>query len=137
MVWCCLLAHGERRLGRVMSNFSGSWRASRQSFQAVSVEKQPCSDGFVVGQDVSGPFLVAVDGILALLQVQPLTLDTIRRRAFFFRQSLHICRATTILTITFVNTHGFSRQNLIYAVADLVLRGPLSLHANQSRQFGP
>jgi hypothetical protein len=24
----CLLAHGERRLGRVMSDISGSWRAS-------------------------------------------------------------------------------------------------------------
>jgi predicted Na+-dependent transporter len=28
MSWCCLLAHGERRLVRVVSNFSGSWRAS-------------------------------------------------------------------------------------------------------------
>jgi len=27
VLWCCSLAHGERRLVRVVSDFPGSWRA--------------------------------------------------------------------------------------------------------------
>jgi len=76
MVWCCFLAHGERKLVRVVSIFPEAGERVRRSIRTVSVEKEPFRDGFVVDCMCLVAFLVAVDGILALPQVQPLTPDS-------------------------------------------------------------
>jgi hypothetical protein len=54
MSWCCLLAHGERKLVRVVSIFPEAGERVRRSIRAVSVEKESFRDGFVVDWYVPG-----------------------------------------------------------------------------------
>ena len=73
MSWCCLLAHGERRLVRVVSVSPEAEERVGRSIRTVSVEEESFRDDFVVDCMCLVAFLVAVDGILALQQVQSLT----------------------------------------------------------------
>ena len=77
MAWCCLLAHGERKLVRVASIFPEAGERVERSIRTVSVEEESFRDGFVVDCMCLVAFLVAVDGILALPQMHPLIPDSL------------------------------------------------------------
>jgi hypothetical protein len=74
------------------------------------VEKESFSDGFVVEYHVSGRVSGCCGEHLDFTANAATHTRYHVKRVFFLWHSLHICRATTTLTITFVNTRFLSSK---------------------------